>query len=98
MTFYMDRIGLQTRRQILCQVHRHSTATMTNNISQIKGQPNTQMLLLKNYILELSIWISQLPSLLHGCPWCLAQILGQTEVGWAPWNKLIPTVEPKVES
>lgn len=49
MTFYINNIGLQTRRQILCQVHRLSTATMTDNISQIKGQPNTQMLLLENY-------------------------------------------------
>lgn len=49
MTFCMNKIGLQTRRQIVCQVHRLSTATMTDNISQIKGQPNTQMLLLENY-------------------------------------------------
>lgn len=49
MTFCMNKIGPQTRRQILCQVHRLSTATMTDNISQIKGQPNTQMLLLENY-------------------------------------------------
>lgn len=81
MTFCMDKIGLQTSRWILCQVHRISTVTMTDNISQIKGQPNTQMLLLEDYILELSIWVSQLPSPPHGCPWCLAQILGQIERG-----------------
>lgn len=84
MTLCMDKIGPQTRRWILCQFHRLSTPTMTDNISQIKGQPNTQMLLLENYILELSIWVSQQPSSPHRWPWCLAQILGQIERGEHP--------------
>ena len=48
--------------------------------------------------LELSIWVSQLPSPPRGCSWCLAQTPGQTERGWAPSNKLITTVNKKVES
>lgn len=95
MTFCAGKTGPQMRRQILCQVYRLSTATMTDNISHIKGQPNTQMLLLENYILELSIWVSQLPSSPHGCPRCLAQTPGQTETGWAPWNKPIAAVNKK---
>lgn len=95
MTFCTDKTGPQMRRQILCQVCRLSTATMTDNISHIKGQPNTQMLLLENYILELSIWVSQLPSSPHGCPRCLARALDQTERGWAPRNKPITAVNKK---
>lgn len=73
---------------------------MTASISQIKGQPNTQMLLSENYMLELCIWVSQLPSPPHGCPqyWlrCWTKQKGSgphrtcwtaqlTRWGWAKW-------------
>lgn len=66
-------------------------ATMTASISLIKGQPNTQMLLLENDMLELSIWASLLPSSPHECT-ILAQMLDQTEGKWAAWTMLNTTL------
>lgn len=97
MTIYMDKIDLQPRRWVSCQVRRFSTATVTDNISQMKGQPNTQMHLLENYILELSIWVSQLPSLPHGA-YGVGSDTGPDRRGWAPWNKTITRVKKEVES
>lgn len=54
----------------------------------LEGQPNTQLLLLENYMLCLSIWAVGLPSSPLGCPEWLAQMLDQGEGEWATWTGL----------
>lgn len=54
----------------------------------VDGQPNTQLLLLENYVLCLSIWAVGLPSSPFGCPEQLSQMLDQGEEEWATWTGL----------